>query len=91
MRRIQRKYPRHMIDVRGKGLLIGMEFKDMEFGYEVSARLFRRGVLVSGTLIGIRTIRIEPALTISEEQIQAVLERIDDTLRELTRKKRGRR
>lgn len=85
---IQQRHPDHFVDLHGKGLLIGMDFVTPEFGYEVSAGLFTRGVLVAGTLIGIKTIRIEPALTIGYDLIDKVLDRLDDTLAALVRQKR---
>ena len=80
---VQARYSDVIQDVRGKGLLIGVEFNDTEFGYSVAAGLFRRGVLVAGTLLNAKTIRIEPALFIPKEQIDEVLNRLDDTLRSL--------
>lgn len=85
LRAIQKKYPKHLKEVRGKGLLIGLEFADEKFGYRVAAGLFKRGVLVAGTLIGVKTIRIEPALNIPYKLIDTVLEKLDDTLNVLTR------
>jgi putrescine aminotransferase len=59
--------------ITGKGLLIGMHFHNPEVGYKVAAGLFKRGVLVAGTLTSAHTIRIEPPLVITYEQIDAVL------------------
>ena len=70
--------------MRGLGLLIGLEFVDTEFGYAVAAGLFQRGVLVAGTLLNAKTIRIEPALNIPRALVDEVLEKLDDTLKELT-------
>jgi len=84
LREIQARYSDVIVDVRGKGLLIGIEFNNTEFGYSVAAGLFRRGVLVAGTLLNAKTIRIEPALFIPREQIDEVLNRLDDTLKSLT-------
>ncbi len=84
LKAIQARYADVVIEVRGKGLLIGVEFADTKFGYAVSAGLFRRGVLTSGTLLNAKTIRIEPALFITRREIDAVLERLDDTLGSLT-------
>src|SRR5262245_6385808 len=84
LRDIQARYADVVTDVRGKGLLIGIEFHDTEFGYSVASGLFRRGVLVAGTLINAKTLRIEPALFIPKEQIDEVLSRLDDTLKSLT-------
>jgi putrescine aminotransferase len=83
LKEIQARYGDVVIDVRGKGLLIGVEFMDTEFGYSVASGLFRRGVLVAGTLLNAKTIRIEPALFIPKEQIDEVLNALDDTLRSL--------
>src|SRR3989442_10671255 len=71
-------------NITGKGLLIGMEFDNTEFGYSVASGLFRRGVLVAGTLLNAKTIRIEPALSISRKLMDEVLTHLDDTLRSLS-------
>ncbi|MGB9668980.1 MAG: aminotransferase class III-fold pyridoxal phosphate-dependent enzyme [Anaerolineales bacterium] len=69
--------------ITGKGLLIGMHFKNPEIGYKVAAGLFKRGVLVAGTLISAQTIRIEPPLVISYPEIDRLLDRLEDTLKEV--------
>ncbi|GAB4543468.1 MAG: putrescine aminotransferase [Anaerolineae bacterium] len=69
--------------VTGKGLLLGQHFRSVELGYKVAAGLFKRGVLVAGTLTNAKTIRIEPPIYISQEQMDAVLERLEDTLVEI--------
>jgi putrescine aminotransferase len=81
---LQRRYSDHLLEARGLGLLIGLEFVDTEFGYAVAAGLFKRGVLVAGTLLSARTLRIEPALAIPRPLVDEVLEKLDDTLHELT-------
>jgi putrescine aminotransferase len=70
-------------DITGKGLLIGQHFMNDELGYAVASGLFKRGVLISGTLNNSRVIRIEPPLVITREEIDAVLNRLEDTLREI--------
>ena len=60
-----------------------MHFKNPETGYKVAAGLFKRGVLVAGTLTSAQTIRIEPPLVIEYAQIDEVLNRLSDTLREV--------
>jgi len=66
--------------ITGRGLLIGMHFQDPEVGYKVAAGLFKRGVLVAGTLTSAHTIRIEPPLVITYEQIDTVLDHLEDAL-----------
>ncbi len=57
-----------VVDIRGKGMLMALEFPNDQLGFEVSKAMLERGVLVSGTLVNARVIRIEPPLTLSEEQ-----------------------
>ena len=80
---LQALYPDILKQVRGKGLLIGLEFTDRFIGYRVAAALFKRGVLVAGTLLSARTIRIEPALNISYELLDQMLDKLADTLKQL--------
>lgn len=61
-----------------------MHFQNSEVGYKVAAGLFKRGVLVAGTLTSAHTIRIEPPLVITYEQIDTVLERLADTLKSVS-------
>jgi putrescine aminotransferase len=77
------QYPSIYESITGRGLLIGMHFRDAVIGYKVAAGLFKRGVLVAGTLTSAHTIRIEPPLVITNEQIDAVLDRLSDTLAEI--------
>jgi putrescine aminotransferase len=84
LQKLQRRFSEHLIEVRGLGLLIGLEFVDTEFGYAVAAGLFKRGVLVAGTLLNARTLRLEPALAIPRELVDEVLEKLEDTLEALT-------
>jgi putrescine aminotransferase len=81
---IQKRYPDVVVQCRGKGLLIGVEFVETNFGYAVAAGLFKRGVLVAGTLLNAKTIRIEPALNIQKPQVDELLHKLDDTLKDLT-------
>jgi putrescine aminotransferase len=80
---LQERYPGVLAAVRGKGLLIGLEFQSDAIGYQCAAGLFRRGVLVAGTYSKARTIRIEPALGIATTQLEEVLNRLEQTLREI--------
>jgi putrescine aminotransferase len=83
LRSFQALYPDLLKEVRGQGLLIGLEFGDRFVGYRVAAGLFKRGVLVAGTLLSARTIRIEPALNISYELLDEMLDKMADTLKQI--------
>src|SRR5512136_2617116 len=78
------KYPQIYHSITGKGLLIGQHFHNPEVGDKVAAGLFKRGVLVAGTLTSAQTVRIEPPLVITYEQIDTVLERLEDVLKEVS-------
>ena len=80
LRVLQSKYPDVLCEVRGKGLLIGLEFPSDAVGYQCAGALFRRGVLVAGTYSKARTIRIEPPLGIPMELLHEVLNRLEDSL-----------
>lgn len=67
-------------EIRGQGLMIGIEFHQDEIGYDVSKGMFDRGVLVAGTLINSKTIRIEPALTISYDEVDKVVSTFKEVL-----------
>jgi putrescine aminotransferase len=84
------QYPDILREVTGRGLLAGMHFHNAEIGYKVAAGLFKRGVLVAGTLTSAHTIRIEPPVVITYEQIDDVLDRLADTLSD-TRRALGKR
>ncbi len=80
---LAKKYPQIYKEITGRGLLIGQHFHTPEIGYQVAAGLFKRGVLVAGTLTSAHTIRIEPPIVITYEQIDAVLDRLEDTLKDV--------
>lgn len=74
------EFPQVYEKVTGKGLLIGQHFKTPQVGYKVAAELFKRGVVVAGTLTSAQTIRIEPPLVISQEEIDEGLNRLSDAV-----------
>jgi putrescine aminotransferase len=80
LQKLAEQYPQIYEKITGKGLLIGMHFKSPQIGYKVASGLFKRGVLVSGTLTSAQTIRIEPPLIISMAQLDMALERLEDTV-----------
>ncbi len=71
------RYPGFIADVRGRGLLIGLEFESAGLRTAVQEELFYRGVLVAATLNANRTIRIEPPLIITESQINQVVDTLE--------------
>jgi putrescine aminotransferase len=89
LRALQKKYPQVLTDVHGLGLLIGMEFPTDPIGFKCAAGLFKRGVLVAGTYSKARTIRIEPALGIADSLLKEMLNRLEDTFKEIAKGSRA--
>lgn len=85
LEKLASQYPQIYEKITGKGLLIGMHFRHPEIGYKVASGLFKRGVLVAGTLTNSQSIRIEPPLIITFEQLDGLLERLEDTLKSIGR------
>jgi putrescine aminotransferase len=80
---LRQRYPQVLKEAHGRGLLIGMEFPVQEIGWKVASGLFKRGVLVAGTYSKAQVIRIEPALGIPLELLQEMLNRLEDTFKEV--------
>jgi putrescine aminotransferase len=74
------KYPQFLLEVRGRGLLIGLEFVNEDTRIAVQNELFRRGVLVAGTMNAYTTIRIEPPLTIARGEIDFMVKTLEEIL-----------
>lgn len=80
LNKLKSKYPELIQEVRGVGLMIGVEFNKTEMGFSVAKGLFSRKVMTAGTLVNSKTIRFEPAATTSYEDFDKVLKRLDEAL-----------
>jgi putrescine aminotransferase len=83
LQEVKEQFPKFIADVRGRGLLIGLEFQSKELREAVQEELFHRGVLVAGTMNANRTIRIEPPLIITESQINFMINTLISIFTEL--------
>lgn len=82
------RHPQVMKLARGRGLMLGMEFVDNDIGYEVAKQLFARNILISGTYINARVLRVEPALTIGYPQLDRFLKALEESLIQVGRERR---
>jgi len=80
LRSLQRRHPWAINEVRGKGLLIGIEMRDEALGAAVAERLYEKRVLVAYALNRPRVIRVEPPLNIPEELLDRLVEALDTAL-----------
>ncbi|MDU2064784.1 MAG: aminotransferase class III-fold pyridoxal phosphate-dependent enzyme [Sporomusaceae bacterium] len=83
LRALQEQYPDLIYDVRGRGLMIGVEFFQEGQGGALMAALLARGVLAAYTLNNPKVLRLEPPLIISYELLAQVIEIFYDSLAEV--------
>lgn len=77
---LQEKYPRCIREVRGVGLMIGIEFTHADIAGLVIAGLAQRDVLAAYTLNNPTVIRLEPPLIISDEQVKTALTAFEESV-----------
>jgi putrescine aminotransferase len=82
LRGLQGEFPQIIRDVRGRGLLIGVEIVDAMVGESLAQRMFDRNVLIAYTLNKPEVIRIEPPLIITRDLIDLALERFAESLKD---------
>ncbi|MFY9551130.1 MAG: putrescine aminotransferase [Thermoanaerobaculia bacterium] len=80
---LAQKYPKVMAGARGRGLMLGMEFVSHELGYAVAKALFGRGILISGTYINAKVLRVEPPLVITQPEMDKFLAALEASLEEV--------
>jgi acetylornithine/N-succinyldiaminopimelate aminotransferase len=71
---------REVVDIRGAGLLIGIEFADAQTTRQFVAECLSRGVIVNWTLNADRVVRLAPPLTINEDEIDFAISAMKEAL-----------
>jgi 4-aminobutyrate aminotransferase len=69
--KLRSRHPALIRDVRGKGLMLGIEFDTAEHAEEVQWAAFQKGLLVLEC--GRSSVRMSPALTVSETEMETGL------------------
>ena len=77
---LAKNYPDIINDVRGKGLMVGIEFQHESYGGLLISELFEAGIVVAYTLNQQKVIRLEPPLIISQEEIDKVVDALKNAL-----------
>jgi putrescine aminotransferase len=80
---LKKKYPELVLDVRGKGLMLGIEFPEDSIGPRMAYQLNQNGVISIYTFNNPRIIRIMPTLVITEEEVDFVVHAFDKSLEEI--------
>jgi putrescine aminotransferase len=76
-RAIGSRYPQAIAEVRGAGLLVGVELTNEGYAGTIIPELLKRGVTAAWTLNAQQVIRLEPPLIVSASQVTAALEAFD--------------
>ena len=77
---VQQKHSDMIGEVRGRGLMVGVEFSMDEVGELCVAQLLKRGLCVAYALNNPRVLRFEPPLIITEQQVDFAVETLDAAL-----------
>ncbi len=75
-----KQWPELVREVRGKGLLVGVEFADADVGGLVIAGLSQRRILCAYGLNDPRTLRFEPPAVITEAEVERVVEQFGESV-----------
>jgi len=82
LRQLQSRFPGLVRDLRGRGLMIGVEFDSLPHAEEVQWAAFQRGLLVLEC--GKSSVRMSPALTVSEDEMATALRLFDEAVTEVS-------
>ncbi|WP_053959070.1 aspartate aminotransferase family protein [Sulfobacillus thermosulfidooxidans] len=77
---LQNRYPQVITDVRGRGLMIGIEVPNAGVGGALISELFQRHILAVYTLNNEKVIRMIPPLVITRQQLDQVIEALAESL-----------
>jgi 4-aminobutyrate aminotransferase len=81
LRALQERFPSLILDVRGLGLMIGVELPSHDLADEVEKACFRRGLLT--LTAGDAAMRISPPLVFTSDQARTLLEIVEQACAEV--------
>jgi putrescine aminotransferase len=80
---LKKAHPDVIADVRGRGLLWGVELRSTDLARQLPVRLGQAGLLVSPCLGDDRTVRLLPPLVVSDDELGVALGIVADTVARL--------
>lgn len=86
LQELAREFPDLVKDVRGLGLMLGMEFHEDKFGGSLIFEMVKRNVIAVYTLNQPKVIRFEPPLNVETGEIRAALKALSESLEETRRR-----
>jgi len=78
---LNKKYPAHIREIRGRGLMLGMEVENHDMAQNILNSSITRGLIFN--IAGDRTLRFVPPLIINQSQIRTAIEILDNVLAEI--------
>lgn len=88
LRALAEEFSDLVAEVRGQGLMIGVEFRQDKFGGSVIFEMVKRQVIAVYTLNQPKVLRFEPPLNVETEEIEGALQALGESLA-LTRQRLG--
>jgi len=83
LRQVQSEFADFITEVRGKGLLVGVEFADADIALLTAAGMLQRRVLTAYTLNNPRVIRLEPPLIVQPDHIDLAVNALAESLQQV--------
>ena len=74
------RFPQAIAQVRGAGLLVGVELRHEGYGGTIIPELLKRGVTAAWTLNQQRVIRLEPPLIVTQDEVARALSAFDEAV-----------
>ena len=72
---LQRKYPAHIVEVRGAGLILGMEMQRNEDAAAIARRMLEQGVIINRTAGNV--LRFIPPLIFTKKEVDELIRVLD--------------
>jgi len=82
---LQGRYPSIVREYRGRGLMMGLQFTDDSLGPRMSYQLAQHGVIAIYTGNDPSVMRLQPALVITPDEVDEVLQALDDSMAAIVR------
>ncbi len=84
LREVAGRHPRWVREVRGKGLLVGVEFTDPDVALLASAEAMARGVIFFFSLNRPEVVRLAPPLIVERRHVETACRALDSALEAVT-------
>jgi putrescine aminotransferase len=83
--RLTKDFPELLLEVRQKGLMMGLQYTNESIGPRLTRKMAARGVIAIYTGNDPSICRLMPPLVITPEEVDYVLEALEDSMKELSK------